>query len=246
MKKQTMNPQLAQENGDRYENTIPMRLWAEDDIPSQKLLLKGTANCSDAELLSIIIGSGVSGENSLDIAKKMLSKCGNSLCEFWKYGVSDLQKIKGIGLKRAVKISAMFALARRRNESEVILKDKIIHSREAFEIFKSLMGDLPYEEFWILLLNRSNRVLRKIRISEGGMSGTVVDPKKVFKICLDNQACSIILGHNHPSGNINPSEADSKLTKKLRDCGLMLDVDVLDHIIIGDDRYYSFADDGKM
>ncbi len=241
-----MNPLLAQENGNKYENSIPMRLWAEDDIPSQKLLLKGTTSLSDAELLSIIIGFGVSGENSLDIAKKMLSKCGNSLCEFWKYGVSDLQKIKGIGLKRAVKISAMFALARRRNESEVILKDKIIHSREAFEIFKSLMGDLPYEEFWILLLNRSNRVLRKIRISEGGVSGTVVDPKKVFKTCLDNQACSIILGHNHPSGNINPSEADSKLTKKLRDCGLMLDVDVLDHIIIGDDRYYSFADDGKM
>ena len=241
-----MNPELAQENGNKYENTIPMRLWAEDDLPSQKLLLKGTSTLSDAELLSLIIGSGVSGENSLDIAKKMLSKCGNSLCEFWKYGVSDLQKIKGIGLKRAVKISAMFALARRRNESEVILKDKITQSREAFEIFKSLMGDLPYEEFWILLLNRSNRVLRKIRISEGGVSGTVVDPKKVFKICLDNQACSIILGHNHPSGNINPSEADSKLTKKLRDCGLMLDIDVLDHIIIGDDRYYSFADDDKM
>ena len=246
MKKNMMNPVLAKETTDKYENTIPMHLWAEDDQPSQKLLLKGTATCSDAELLSIIIGSGISGENSLDIAKKMLSKCGNSLCEFWKFGVSDLQKIKGIGQKRAVKISAMFALARRRNESEVILKDKITHSREAFEIFKSLMGDLPYEEFWILLLNRSNRVLRKIRISEGGVSGTVVDPKKVFKTCLDNQASSIILGHNHPSGNINPSEADSKLTKKLRDCGLMLDVDVLDHIIIGDDRYYSFADDGKM
>jgi DNA repair protein RadC len=246
MKKHTMNPVLAKENGESYENRIPMRLWAEDDLPSQKLLLKGTSTLSDAELLSIIIGSGISGENSLDIAKKMLSNCGNSLCEFWKFGVSDLQKIKGIGLKRAVKISAMFALARRRNESEVILKDKITHSREAFEIFKSLMGDLPYEEFWILLLNRSNRVLRKIRISEGGVSGTVVDPKKVFKTCLDNQACSIILGHNHPSGNIQPSEADSKLTKKLRDCGLMLDVDVLDHIIIGDDCYYSFADDGKM
>ena len=246
MKKNMMNPVLAKETTDKYENTIPMHLWAEDDQPSQKLLLKGTATCSDAELLSIIIGSGISGENSLDIAKKMLSKCGNSLCEFWKFGVSDLQKIKGIGLKRAVKISAMFALARRRNESEVILKDKIIHSQEAFEIFKSLMGDLPYEEFWILLLNRSNRVLRKIRISEGGVSGTVVDPKKVFKTCLDNQASSIILGHNHPSGNINPSEADIKLTKKLRDCGLLLDVDVLDHIIIGDDRYYSFADDGKM
>ena len=246
MKNPTMNTQTIPSERESYENLIPMRLWAEDDLPSQKLLLKGTSTLSDAELLSIIIGSGVSGENSLDIAKKMLSNCGNSLCEFWKFGVSDLQKIKGIGLKRAVKISAMFALARRRNESEVILRDKITHSREAFEIFKSLMGDLPYEEFWILLLNRSNRVMRKIRISEGGVSGTVVDPKKVFKTCLDNQACSIILGHNHPSGNIQPSEADSKLTKKLRDCGLMLDVDVLDHIIIGDDKYYSFADDGAM
>ena len=246
MKKHTMNPVLAKENGEAYENKIPMRLWAEDDLPSQKLLLKGIATCSDAELLSIIIGSGVSGENSLDIAKKMLSNCGNSLCEFWKFGVSDLQKIKGIGLKRAVKISAMFALARRRNESEVILKDKITQSHQAFELFKALMGDLPYEEFWILLLNRSNRLLKKIRISEGGVSGTVVDPKKVFRFCLDNQACSILLGHNHPSGNIQPSEADTKLTKKLRDCGLILDVDVLDHIIIGDDRYYSFADDGKM
>jgi len=246
MKKHTMNPVLAKENGEAYENKISMRLWAEDDLPSQKLLLKGIATCSDAELLSIIIGSGISGENSLDIAKKMLSNCGNSLCEFWKFGVSDLQKIKGIGQKRAVKLSAMFALARRRNESEVILKDKITQSHQAFEIFKSLMGDLPYEEFWILLLNRSNRLLKKIRISEGGVSGTVVDPKKVFRFCLDNQACSILLGHNHPSGNIQPSEADTKLTKKLRDCGMMLDVDVLDHIIIGDDRYYSFADDGKM
>ncbi|MCX6241388.1 MAG: DNA repair protein RadC [Bacteroidetes bacterium] len=246
MKKHTMNPVLAKENGESYENRIPMRLWAEDDIPSQKLLMKGISTLSDAELLSIIIGSGVSGENSLDIAKKMLSNCGNSLCEFWKYGVSDLQKIKGIGQKRAVKITAVFALARRRNESEVILKEKITQSHQAFEIFKSLMGDLPYEEFWILLLNRSNRLLKKIRISEGGVSGTVVDPKKVFRFCLDNQACSILLGHNHPSGNIQPSEADCKLTKKLRDCGLMLDVDVLDHIIIGDDRYYSFADDGKM
>ena len=213
MKKHMMNPQLARENGNRYENTIPMRLWAEDDLPSQKLLLKGTSTLSDAELLSIIIGSGVSGENSLDIAKKMLSNCGNSLCEFWKFQVSDLQKIKGIGQKRAVKISAMFALARRRNESEVILKDKITHSREAFEILKSLMGDLPYEEFWILLLNRSNRVLRKVRISEGGVSGTVVDPKKVFKTCLDNQASSIILGHNHPSGTSIPVKPILNLQK---------------------------------
>jgi DNA repair protein RadC len=246
MKNLSMNTQPISASGESYENRMSMRLWAEDDLPSEKLVLKGSHSLSDAELLSIIIGSGISGENSLEIAKKLLSVCGNSLCNLWKLGVTDLQKIKGIGRMRAIKISAVFALARRRNESEVIIREKITQSHQAFEIFRSLMGDLPYEEFWILLLNRSNRILKKIRISEGGVSGTVVDPKKVFKLCLDNQACSIILGHNHPSGNTNPSEADSKLTKKLRDCGMMLDVDVLDHIIIGDDKYYSFADDGKM
>lgn len=244
MKKMIMNPELAREDGKNYENRIPMRYWAEDDLPSQKLLLKGNGSLSDAELLSIIIGTGVSGENSLDIAMKTLSICGNNLCEFWKFSVSDLQKIKGIGQKRAVKIAAMFALARRRNESEVIFKNKISKSQDAFEIFHSLMGDLPYEEFWLLLLNRANRVVKKVKISEGGISGTVVDPKKIFQICLEQHATSIILGHNHPSGAITPSEADNKITKKIKDCGLLLDVAVLDHIIVGDDRFYSFADEG--
>lgn len=140
----------------------------------------------------------------------------------------------------------MFALARRRNESEVILKDKISRSSDAFEIFKALIGDLPHEEFWILLLNKANRIIKKVRISEGGISGTVVDPKKIFQICLAQHATSIILGHNHPSGNLQPSEADTKITKKIRDCGVLLDVAVLDHIIVGDDRYYSFADEGTI
>lgn len=246
MRKTIMNPEIALENDNSYENRIPMLLWAEDDLPSHKLLLKGTGSLSDAELLSIIIGSGIIGDNSLDIAKKLLSISGNNLSELWKFGVSDLQKIKGIGQKRAVKISAMFALGRRRNESEVIRKDKITNSRDAFEIFKSLMGDLPYEEFWILILNKANKVIKKEKISEGGISGTVVDPKKIFQICLEHHASSIILGHNHPSGNIQPSEADQKITKKVRDCGVMLDVAVLDHIIIGDDTYYSFADEGSL
>jgi DNA repair protein RadC len=246
MKKMIMNPEIVKEYGQSYENRIPMRYWAEDDLPSQKLLLKGNGSLSDAELLSIIIGTGVSGENSLDIAMKTLSICGNNLCEFWKFSVSDLQKIKGIGEKRAVKIAAMFALARRRNESEVIFKNKISKSQDAFEIFHSLMGDLPYEEFWLLLLNRANRVVKKVKISEGGISGTVVDPKKIFQICLEQHATSIILGHNHPSGAITPSEADNKITKKIKDCGLLLDVAVLDHIIVGDDRFYSFADEGAM
>ena len=246
MKKMIMNPELAREDGKNYENRIPMRYWAEDDLPSQKLLLKGNGSLSDAELLSIIIGTGVSGENSLDIAMKTLSICGNNLCEFWKFSVSDLQKIKGIGEKRAVKIAAMFALARRRNESEVIFKNKISKSQDSFEIFHSLMGDLPYEEFWLLLLNRANRVIKKVKISEGGISGTVVDPKKIFQICLEQHATSILLGHNHPSGAVTPSEADNKITKKIKDCGLLLDVAVLDHIIVGDDRFYSFADEGAM
>ncbi|MCX6249822.1 MAG: DNA repair protein RadC [Bacteroidetes bacterium] len=246
MKKMIMNPEIVKENGQTYENRIPMRYWAEDDLPSQKLLLKGNGSLSDAELLSIIIGTGVSGENSLDIAMKTLSICGNNLCEFWKFSVSDLQKIKGIGEKRAVKIAAMFALARRRNESEVIFKNKISKSQDAFEIFHSLMGDLPYEEFWLLLLNRANRVIKKVKISEGGISGTVVDPKKIFQICLEQHATSILLGHNHPSGTVTPSEADNKITKKIKDCGLLLDVAVLDHIIVGDDRFYSFADEGTL
>jgi len=246
MKKANTTSNFANENGDHYENRIPMRLWAEDDLPSEKLLMKGSGSLSDAELLSIIIGSGVSGENSLEIARNLLSRCGNSLCEFWKISVSDLQKIKGIGRKRAVKICAMFALARRRNESEVILKDKISRSTDAFEIFKSLIGDLPYEEFWILMLSKANKVSKKVRISEGGVSGTVVDPKKIYKIALDHHASSLILGHNHPSGNIQPSEADQKITKKIKECGILLDIAVLDHIIIGDDRFYSFADEGTI
>ena len=229
-----------------YERRIPMSAWAEDDIPSNKLLLKGSASLSNAELLSIIIGNGIEGENSLDIAMKTLAQCGNNLCEFWRLGVTELQQIKGIGPKRAVQIVAMFALARRRNESEVILKDKIKSSTDAFRIFHSIIGDLPYEEFWVLMLNRANKVIKKVRISEGGISGTVVDPKKVFKFALELHASSIILGHNHPSGLITPSEADIKITKKLVDAGKLLEIAVLDHLIIGQDQFYSFADEGSL
>jgi DNA repair protein RadC len=169
MKNTNTTHDFAMENGERYENRIPMRLWAEDDLPSEKMLMKGTSSLSDAELLSLIIGSGISGENSLEIARNLLSHSGNSLCELWKVSISDLQKINGIGRKRAVKICAIFALARRRNESEVVLKKKIACSNDAFEIFKSIIGDLPYEEFWILILSKANKVIRKVRISEGGV-----------------------------------------------------------------------------
>jgi DNA repair protein RadC len=229
-----------------YENKVPMRSWAEEDLPDQKLLLKGVNSLSDAELLAIIIGTGIKDNNSLDIAKQMLGKSKNNLNDFWRLGYSELTHFHGIGNKRAVKLLAMFALARRRNEAETLIKQKVVSSRDAFDIFRSVIGDLPYEEFWMLILNKANRVSQKVRISEGGVSGTVVDPKKIYKIALDHHASSLILGHNHPSGNIQPSEADNKITKKIKDSGFMLDIAVLYHIIIGEDRYYSFADEGTL
>ncbi len=229
-----------------YENRIPMQFWAEDDIPIEKLLLKGSASLSDAELLSILIGSGVAGENTLDTAQKLLALCQNNLCKFWKLGISDLQKVKGIGKQRACQIAAMFALARRRNASEIVVKPKISRSQDAYTIFHSLMGELPYEEFWMLLLNRANKIVKTVKISEGGISGTVVDPKKIFCIALENHVSFIIISHCHPSGVCTPSEADMKITKKLKDAGALLEISVLDHIIVAHDVYYSFADEGTM
>ena len=223
-----------------------MKLWAEDDLPSYKLLMKGSSSVSDTELLSIIIGSGIPGENSLDIAKTLLMVCNNNLQTLWRMSVTDLMKVKGIGETRATQIIAVFALARRKNESNVDIINKISSSRDAFTIFNALIGDVPYEEFWVILLNRANKIIRKIRISEGGISGTVVDPKKIFKIALDNHASNIILGHNHPSGAVTPSEADCKITRKLKDAGSLLEISVLDHLIVTSDSYYSFADEGAM
>jgi len=223
-----------------------MRNWAEEDLPGQKMLLKGTFSLSDAELLAIIIGTGIKDNSSLEIAKQMLNSYDNNLNNFWRSGYSDLQKFTGIGRKRAIKLLAIFALARRRNESETLSQQKVTRSRDAFEIFHSLMGDLPYEEFWMLILNKANKVIKKVRISEGGVSGTTVDPKKIYKIALDHHSSSLILGHNHPSGNTQPSEADHKITKKIKECGILLDIAVLDHIIVGNEQFYSFADEGSL
>ena len=229
-----------------YSNHSTIRNWAEDDRPREKLALKGRHSMSDAELLAILIGSGTRNESALDLAKNILKLADDNLAELSKLSIPDFIKVKGIGQARAVTILAAMELGSRRNESEAMVRDKIKTSRDAYEIFRNIIGDRPYEEFWIILLNRANKVLKKCNISEGGISGTVVDPKKIFKISLDNHASSIILGHNHPSGVVTPSEADCRITKKLHDAGAMLEVAVLDHLIIGEDSYYSFADDGAL
>ncbi len=231
---------------ENYENRLTIKNWAEEDRPREKLMLKGKNALSDSELLAILIGSGNRYDSAVELGKKILKNVNDSLMELSRLSVTELMEFPGIGEAKAITVIAALELGRRRNESEVISREKIACSRDAFEIFHSKIGDQPYEEFWIILLNKANKVIQKCSISEGGVSGTVVDPKKIFKIALDHHASSIILGHNHPSGNIQPSEADKKITKKIRDAGMMLDVAVLDHLIIGDGGYYSFADDGAL
>jgi len=231
---------------EKYENHFGIKNWAEEDRPREKLQLKGKNSLSDAELIAILLRIGTKTETAVDVAKRILQSVNENLIEVSKMEINDLMAFKGVGEVKAITLIAALELGKRRNESEVMSKEKITCSRDAFEIFRTVMGDQPYESFWIIMLNKANKVMRKSNISEGGVSGTVVDPKKIFKIAIDQHASSIILGHNHPSGNVQPSEADQKITKKIRDAGLMLDVAVLDHLIIGDDNYYSFADEGTL
>ena len=224
-----------------------MQMWCEDDKPSTKILLKGKTALSDSELLSIIIGNdGSKSRSSLDAARLLLNQANDNLGEIAKLSVSELTNSGGITMAQATRVITAFEIGLRRNASNVVCREKISTSRNAYDIFRSVLTDKPYEEFWIILLNRSNRVISYKMVSEGGISGTVVDPKKIFKIALDNNACGIILGHNHPSGATNPSDADRKITKKLADAGILLEITVLDHIILANDGYYSFADDGTL
>ena len=223
-----------------------MQQWCEDDKPGTKILLKGKSSLSDAELLSLVIANDTKGFSSLEAARMLLNSCKDNLGEIARLSATDIVKVSNITIAQATRVITAFEIGRRRRASEVVTKVKISSSRDANEIFRSVLTDKPYEEFWIILLNRSNHVIGQKMISEGGISGTVVDPKKIFKIALDNHASSIILGHTHPSGNATPSEADQKITKKLVNAGLLLEISVLDHLIITDDRFYSFADDGAL
>ena|SRR5665213_957874 len=228
---------------------ITIKSWAEDDRPREKLLKKGKASLSDAELIAIIIGSGNNEETAVDVAKKILMKVGNSLNELGKLSAEDLskdKKLKGVGMVKAISIVAALELGRRNRESMAVKKEKISSSKDVADIFQPLLGDYPHEEFWVLLLNRANKIIDKKNISRGGVSGTVVDPKMLFKIAIEHLASSIILCHNHPSGNKKPSEADIKLTKQLKEAGKFLEIPILDHIIITDQDFFSFADEGMM
>lgn len=229
-----------------YETKLSIKSWAEADRPREKLLSKGKSALSEAELIAILIGSGNTEESAVELSRKILGDAQNNLTELAKLDVSDLCKYKGIGEAKAISIIAALELGRRRNKEIALERKDFKSSKNVFEYFHSKIADTPYEEFWILMLNRANKLIDEKRISEGGINGTVVDTRKLFKVALEKQASSIILCHNHPSGNRNPSGEDINLTKKLRDAGRMLEIPVIDHIIIANDNYYSFADEGLL
>jgi DNA repair protein RadC len=220
--------------------------WAVEDRPREKLLQKGTSSLSDAELLAILISSGTKEKSAVDLGRELLGMVNNNLNSLGKLTISDLRKLHGIGPARAVTIAAALELGRRRKLAEVEEVLQIKCSKDVAEIFQPLLSDLSHEEFWILFLNRSNKVINRMKLSQGGISGTVTDVRMVMKKAIEYLASGIIVCHNHPSGNLNPSESDSKITQKIKDAGNLLDIQLLDHIIISEKDYYSFADNGLL
>lgn len=226
---------------------LPIRSWAEDDRPREKLLLKGKGQLSKAELIAILIASGNRDESAVELSKRILNSVDNNLAELSKLSVNELCKFKGIGKAKAISIVAALEIGRRRRADDVIQKKKKINSsKDVYDTFYADLSDKHYEEFWILLLDRANQIIKKINISEGGLSGTVADPKKIFKLALEHNSSSIILAHNHPSNNLKPSDNDIKLTKSISSAGRTLEISVLDHIIVGSDNYFSFADESLI
>jgi DNA repair protein RadC len=224
---------------------LNIKQWAEEDRPREKLLLKGKAALSNAELLGILIGSGTQELTAVDLAKTILEQSNNDLNKIARLSVQELKKFKGIGDAKAINIVSALELGRRRTNEEPTT-NKITGSADVYEYMKPELTDLPHEEFWLLLLNRANKIIKKQPISQGGVSGTVADPKLIFNHALNHLASGVILVHNHPSGNIKPSEADKRLTKQLFEAGKLLEINVLDHIIFTNTAYFSFADENLL
>jgi len=220
--------------------------WAVEDRPREKLLRNGISSLSDAELLAILISSGTKDKSAVDLGRELLSVVNNNLNTLGKLTIADFKKLHGIGTARAVTIAAALELGRRRKMTEIPDIIQIKCSKDVAEIFQPLLSDLVHEEFWILFLNRSNKVIDRMKLSQGGVSGTVTDVRIVMKKAIEYLASGIIVCHNHPSGNLNPSESDTKITQKIKEAGNLMDIQLLDHLIISDKEYYSFADNGLL
>ena len=225
---------------------ISLSKWSENDLPREKLMRFGSSKLSDSELIAILIGSGTRNKTAIDLSKELLDSVGNNLNEFARLNLEDLCRFKGMGPSKSINLLAALELARRRKKSELILDALIKNSMSAFHMLEPLLADLHYEAFFILLLNRQNKVIQTKEISSGGFTGTLVDLRIVFKYALDYRATGIILAHNHPSGNLKPSEQDIQLTNKTIEFAKLLEIQVLDHLIITNNGYFSFADEGIL
>ena len=226
--------------------SFSIKNWSQDDRPREKLRDKGSRVLSDAELLAILIGSGTVQESAVELSKRILSSVGHNLQNLGKLSIAQLLNFKGIGEAKAIKIKAAMELSRRRRESNPTQLDKINTSLSAFEIMQPLLGHLSHEEFWVLYLNRSNKIVAKTQLSKGGMTSTIVDVRIILKQALEHSATAILLAHNHPSGMLKPSISDKQLTQKLKLASESLDIKVLDHIIVTEKDYFSFADESLL
>ncbi|AGC75684.1 DNA repair protein RadC [Nonlabens dokdonensis] len=220
--------------------------WSLNDRPREKLLHKGSSSLSEAELIAILIGSGTRKMSAVDLSRIIVNDAGNSLDTLGKKSLKDLMKYKGIGEAKAITIAAALELGKRRAMEMPVELPKITSSNDAFRIMQPILGELPHEEFWVMLLDNSHKVLEKKNISIGGITGTLVDTRLVFKKAIEAGAVAMVLSHNHPSGNLKPSMQDKALTIKLVEAGKLLDIKVLDHLIITQQGFYSFADEGLI
>ena len=220
--------------------------WATEDRPREKMLEKGRETLSDAELIAILIGSGNSNESAVDLSRRILRDVDDNLIQLSQLNINDLTRYNGIGEAKAVSILAALELGRRRRFAEASTQAFIKNSKDAFEYFYMRMADIEHEQFWVMLLNPANKVIKLAKVSDGGINGTSADPKRIFKIALENNATAMMLCHNHPSGNVLPSDHDKVLTRNIINGGKLLEIKILDHIIIGIDKYFSFADSGLI
>lgn len=229
------------------ENKFSIKEWAEEDRPREKLLSMGASHLSNAELLAIILGSGNRNETALDLARKIMNFANNNLNELGKISIKTLcDEFNGIGPVKAITLTAALEIGKRRRSSEVINRNQIRNSKDIFELFHSRLADIKHEECWLLLMNNQHKVLDTIRISHGGVSETTVDPKIVLKHALDKLASSIVICHNHPSGNPAPSSCDDRITRKLKLACDNLDIQFTDHLIFSESNYFSYADQGRL
>ena len=227
-------------------NSNSLKTWAVEERPREKVMANGVQYLSDTELLAILLGSGTKNMTAVELARFILKRAGNNLHELGRQTLGDLLKVKGVGPAKAISVLAAMELGRRRAGMHHTEKIPVKSSETVYNLFHPLLGDIDHEEFWLLMLNRANRILGRFKVSQGGLSGTVIDTRIILKKALDNLASSIIVCHNHPSGNNKPSDADVKITEKLKKAAEMLEIKLLDHVIIADKSYFSFADEGLI